>query len=552
MSEQNPLQDLKKQVSSLNARVSVLEKLMNVEPAKLQSAPTKTLASQKKTSGATEKSSFEEAMGFTWFSRVGIVALVLGMVFFLKYAFDNDLINHFTRIMIGIVMGVGLMFAGELTAKNEKYKQWAKKLVGGGFAIAYFSVFASYNFVEYREAIGITLSQDIILLSIITIAGTILGLKDDSKTFVSFAFFLGYLNAFLGIQGQSQILPIIYCLFLTVLLIVVSVYKQWHTLGIGGVLATYLLFAIWFSETNPSLLMSAIFLCSYYVAFIIQSFSFKENSKNAVTVSVLNSACFYVIFYGLLNQFNFNQFHGLFAWIMTLISFSLYVLARYLGKDLLRFAFLASSILFLTQSIHLNLDNQWMTIGWALEAVFLGYIGILLDIKLLRVASYVVAFFAASKAFFADLNLFEGYQKLEAILIPAISFYSFGIHVAGKKFFKSEKDFLDENLLLNLYNFYPIALIAGLLAQELEAFYVSVGWAVLALAITSIGFVLKQKSLRLPGLLLFALTILKVFAYDTSNLSTLYRMISFLVLGVILLLVSFVYNKYKDKLKDIL
>lgn len=547
MSDQNPLQDLKRQVSSLNARVSVLERLMNVEPAKQQNAPTKILASQKKPSISTEKSSFEEAMGFTWFSRVGIVALVLGMVFFLKYAFDNDLINHFTRIMIGIIMGVGLMFAGELTAKNVKYRQWAKKLVGGGFAITYFSAFAAYNFLEYREAIGITLSQDIILLSIITIAGTILGLKDDSKTFVSFAFFLGYLNAFLGIQGQSQILPIIYCLFLTVLLITVSVYKQWHTLGIGGIVATYLLFAAWFSETNPSFLMSAIFLCSYYIAFTIQSFLFKENSENAVIVSVLNSVCFYGISYGLLNQFNFNQFHGLFVWIITLISFSLYVLARHLGKDLLRFAFLASSILFLTQSIHLNLDNQWMTVGWALEAAFLGYVGTLLDIKLLRVASYVVALLAATKAFFVDLNVLEGYQRMEAILIPTIFFYAFGFYVAVKKFSNSEESFL-----LDLYNFYPTVLMAGLLAQELEAFYVSVGWAVLALAITSIGFILKQKSLRLPGILLFALTILKVFAYDTSNLSTLYRMISFLVLGVILLLVSFVYNKYKDKLKDIL
>ncbi|MBP9770530.1 DUF2339 domain-containing protein [Candidatus Gracilibacteria bacterium] len=547
MSEQNPIHDLKKQITSLDERVGFLEKLLHVEHAKQQKPQVKTFSSQKITSTQTEKSSFEEAMGFTWFSRVGIVALVLGMVFFLKYAFDNDLINHFARIMIGIVTGVGLMVAGELTAKNEKYKLWAKKLVGGGFAITYFSAFAAYNFVEYREAIGITLSQDIILLSIITIAGTILGLKDDSRTFVSFAFFLGYLNAFLGIQAQSQVLPIIYCLFLTAFLITVSVYKQWHTLGIGGIVATYLLFAVWSAETNPSFLISSIFICSYYVAFVIQSLLFKENSENPVIVSILNSLCFYGIFYMLFHKFNYDQFDGLFAWVMTLISFALYVFTRHLGKDLLRFAYLALSLLFLTQSIRLNLNSQWITIGWALEAVFLGYIGVLLDIKMLRVASYIVAFFAASKAFFTDLNLLDGSQRLEAILIPAVSFYSFGIYAAIKKFFKSEEDFL-----VNLYNFYPIILVAGLLAQELESFYISIGWAVLAMAITAIGFILKQKSLRLPGIMLFALTILKVFAYDTGNLSPLYRMMSFLVLGVILLLVSFAYNKYKDKLKDIL
>jgi uncharacterized membrane protein len=232
---------------------------------------------------------------------------------------------------------------------------------------------------------------------------------------------------------------------------------------------------------------------------------------------------------------------------MALTSFCLYLLARYQGRNLLRFSHLALSLLFLTHSIYLGLENQWITVVWALEAVFLGYIGVLLEVKLLRVASYIVAFIAASKAFFVDMDSLAGYQRLEAMLIPAISFYSLGIYIAIKKFFKTEESFP-----ITLYNFYPTILLAGLLAMELEKLYISVGWAILAMVTTGAGFVLKQKSMRLPGILLFALTILKVFAYDTSNLDTLYRMISFLVLGVILMLVSFVYNKYKDKLKDIL
>lgn len=542
MSEQNPLKDLKNQISSLDQRVKFLEKLLHVEPIEKQKVMKSAAVSSK-----NEKSSFEESMGSTWFSRVGIIALVLGVVFFLKYAFDNDLISYLFRIVIGVTAGIGLMIAGELTAKNEKYKQWAKKLVAGGFAITYFSIFAAYNFAEYRAAIGITLSQDIILLSIVAIAGVVLGLKDDSKTFVNFAFLLGYLNAFLGMDNMSQVLPIVYCLFLTTFLIVVSVYKQWNTLRIGGIVATYLLFVTWFSETDPSFLMSSIFLCAYYLAFNIQSLLITENSRNDAGISIINSLLFYGIFYNLLIEFHYAQFHSLLVWIIAVISFSLYALARYLKKDMLRFAYLGLALFFLTISIHLQFDKQWITIGWALEAALLGYLGISLDVKLLRVTAYIVAFLAASKAFFLDLDVLNGYQRLEAILIPVISFYSFGIYSSIKKIETKEESFF-----LNLYTFYPTILMAGLLAKELEKFYISIGWAVFALALTSIGFILKQKSLRLPGILLFALTILKVFIYDTGNLGTLARMISFLVLGVILLLVSFVYNKYKDKLKDIL
>lgn len=554
MSEQNPLQDLKNRVSSLDERVNFLEKLLHIEPIKEQKVMTKEMPGSKMRAVSAEhedakggKASFEEAMGFTWFSRVGIIALVLGVVLFLKYAFDRELINHLTRIIIGLAAGVGLMIAGEMTAKNEKYKQWAKKLVGGGFAITYFSVFAAYNFVEYREAIGISLSQDIILLSIVTMVGIILGLKDDSKVFVSCAFFLGYLNAFLGIQSQSQFLTLVYCLFLTIFLITISVYKQWRALGIGGVAATYFLFSIWSAETHPGFLMSAIFLCSYYVSFVIQSLLFKENSKDSAIVAILNSMFFYVLFYQLFFQFGYEEFRGLFVWGMAVVSFCLYLLSWRFKKELLRFAYLALAIFFLTVSTYLELDKQWITIGWALEAAFIGYLGIQLDVKLLRAASYVLAFLASFKAFFLDLDTLVGYQRLGAILVPAASFYALGFYGSVKKISK-----IDESLFLNLYNYYPTILVAGLLAQELDSFYISVGWACFALAVTGVGFVLKEKSLRLPGIALFALTILKVFLYDTGNLGTFGKMVSFLVLGVILLLVSFVYNKYKDKLKDIL
>ena len=48
------------------------------------------------------------------------------------------------------------------------------------------------------------------------------------------------------------------------------------------------------------------------------------------------------------------------------------------------------------------------------------------------------------------------------------------------------------------------------------------------------------------GLILFGLAILKVFLYDLSNLEMGYRIVSFIVLGIIALLGAFLYNKYKE------
>ena len=47
------------------------------------------------------------------------------------------------------------------------------------------------------------------------------------------------------------------------------------------------------------------------------------------------------------------------------------------------------------------------------------------------------------------------------------------------------------------------------------------------------------------GILLLGATVLKVFLVDLSSLQTFYRIISFIVLGLLLLVVSYGYNRFK-------
>jgi uncharacterized membrane protein len=58
-----------------------------------------------------------------------------------------------------------------------------------------------------------------------------------------------------------------------------------------------------------------------------------------------------------------------------------------------------------------------------------------------------------------------------------------------------------------------------------------------------IGFVKRSAFLRWQALALLAVTIVKVFIYDTSQLETPYRVLSFIALGIILLGVSFAYQR---------
>jgi hypothetical protein len=76
----------------------------------------------------------------------------------------------------------------------------------------------------------------------------------------------------------------------------------------------------------------------------------------------------------------------------------------------------------------------------------------------------------------------------------------------------------------------------------------SVAWTVYAAGLFVVSLVRKNPRLRQLAMLILIITILKVFLYDVSNLETVYRFISFLVLSAVLYAVSYVYNRYAKSL----
>ena len=76
----------------------------------------------------------------------------------------------------------------------------------------------------------------------------------------------------------------------------------------------------------------------------------------------------------------------------------------------------------------------------------------------------------------------------------------------------------------------------------------SIIFAVYALALVITGISKKLKHIRMGGIILFGITLCKVLFYDLSSLSTISKTIVLIVLGVIMLIASFLYNKFKDSI----
>ncbi|MCX6206731.1 MAG: DUF2339 domain-containing protein [Bacteroidetes bacterium] len=78
----------------------------------------------------------------------------------------------------------------------------------------------------------------------------------------------------------------------------------------------------------------------------------------------------------------------------------------------------------------------------------------------------------------------------------------------------------------------------------------SILWGIYSLVLIILGISKKQKHLRVMAIVLFSITLIKLFLYDTSRLETIQKTIVFVSLGILLLIISFLYNKYKSFLLE--
>jgi uncharacterized membrane protein len=60
-----------------------------------------------------EDGDLEKRIGQYWLNRIGIVAMLVGISYFLKYAFDNNWIGPGGRVAIGLLVGIGLVLWSE-------------------------------------------------------------------------------------------------------------------------------------------------------------------------------------------------------------------------------------------------------------------------------------------------------------------------------------------------------------------------------------------------------------------------------------------------------
>lgn len=316
--------------------------------------------------------SVEFAVASTWLLRLGVVILVMGLGFFLKYSIDQGWTPPALRVALTILAGSGLLGAG-IKLLGGRYRPMGHALMGAGIAAFYFSVYAAsafYHLIDMPPAFA--------LMALITAATCVLAVRFDSLLVAILGICGGYGTPVMLAGGSHDYQGLyIYLLLLGAGVLAVSTRRNWRLLNYLGFIATYGLFLGTMPGYEPSRLWQTFpYLVGVFVLYSASMSIFSLARKVPSTLLewiglTVNAAVFFWT-----GSYLMHESYGRMGVAALAFGTALYHLA-FAGAMLVRnvrdrgllFGFLGLSSFFVAATVPLALSDDWITVCWALQAL---------------------------------------------------------------------------------------------------------------------------------------------------------------------------------------
>ncbi len=528
----------------------------------------------------------ESRIGSHWLNRIGIAAVLIGISYFLKFAFENNWIGPAGRVAIGIAAGIAIILWSE-RFRFKGYKAFSYSLKAVGIGTLYLSLWAAFQ----RYSL-IPSSVAFVMMLLVTASSAAMALAQDAEILAAFALTGGFATPLLLSTGENREIALFsYVAILDLATLVLVKFKPWRRLLVMSYLGTLALYLGWYSEfyNRTELEVTIAFATLFFAIFAIAPlFTLQPAGERPFFAAIpailafVNAGVYFVEVYGMMESVDKTSM----AWFALALAAIYIFLSRQVHAreltpgttEILYFLHLAVAIGFITIAIPIRLNAHWITIGWFVEAAVLLWIGnrvksdFLNAFALGALAMGVVRLLLIDNFLTTDQLIFNMRMATYAVAVVVLGIVAWH---AGQREDEPAKSVAAVSLVaLNL-----LALIA--LTREVADYFsrqaagnpISPGtwkysysdlhrldierdftfsalWMAYGAMLMVIGFLRRSAFVRWQALVLIAFTIGKVFIYDFSELDRAYRIVSFMILGVLLLAISFVYQRDWLKLSN--
>jgi uncharacterized membrane protein len=209
--------------------------------------------------------SLESDIGGRWLLYIGIAALVIGVSYFLKYAFDNEWIGEHARVIIGVIGGVALTLLGGrfVQAGHALYGQ---ALCGGGFGIVYLSIYAAHRWYEI-------LSSPLAFTSMVATTAVAAWQADRqrSQALALLAVIVGFATPFLvGSDEDAHVTLFTYDAILVGGTLFLARRREWPALNLVSYVLTVMTIVLWADRAyRPRMYLSVELFLTLFLALFL-------------------------------------------------------------------------------------------------------------------------------------------------------------------------------------------------------------------------------------------------------------------------------------------
>jgi uncharacterized membrane protein len=197
-----------------------------------------------------------------------------------------------------------------------------------------------------------------------------------------------------------------------------------------------------------------------------------------------------------------------------------------------------------------ELGRTLVVVGWAMFGLVLLYIGARYGNRDLRHQSYLLAVLTFVRSWNTNFYVPESFGGVSsrvltgAAVVASFFLAEFVAPRPGEAALTRA-----DRYARKFFSLLATVLLAVLIFYEVSGSLLTVAWGLEGLLVLVLGFPTRERVLRLSGLVLFTFCILKLVFYDLRRLDMPSRILSFIVLGLLMLGVSWIYARFKEHIR---
>lgn len=492
------------------------------------------------TSVSNKKDDMEFQIGEYWFAKVGVMILAIGVIFVLTLPYSG--LHPAIPGIFGYVITIGLV--GLYYVLKKSFPFISRYMLGSALLLLYFSTLRMHFFSENQ---ALTSSATLtFLLSAIVIFNLYISIKRKSIYLAAVNFTLAYTTA---IVSDSPLVIFIMIAFLSAAIVILKLKLQWRNMVIYGLFLTYFTHLLWFIN-NPLMgheiqfvqtpQYNLMFILIYFLVFSLNHLlrpKEVQEDDHLILTTLMNCIASYGLFLFIsliIARDSIFEFHLTASIVYLLLSYIFWikVKSKYSSFFYSIFGFTALSV-----AIIAGFDRPDFFILLCWQSLLVVALALLYRSKIIVLAN-----------FFIYLLIFLFYlfttEQVGGISLSfgVVAMLSARILNWQKSRLEIKTEFIRNAYLLIVFIIFPFALY-----KMVPGWYVSLSWAGLAIFYYVLSIILKINKYRWIALFTMLLSVLYLLITGIKQPDPLYRIISFVSLGIILLVVSIFYTRFKSK-----